>query len=100
MIIIQKMMLTTLSVRVIDLTITIEMPKATAAPSTTSWPGFERSDAGAHDDQDADQAEHDRGQSCGRFSLSPRKATASIAVQIGVVNSIEISTASGIRVSA
>ena len=31
---------------------------------------------------------------------SPRKATARIAVQIGMVNSIEMTCASGIRVSA
>ena len=60
MISIQKMMRTTLSLRVSDFTMTTEMPKATAAPSTTKMAGLGRAYAGAHDDDNADQPEHDR----------------------------------------
>ena len=99
MISIQKMMRTTLSVRVSDFTMTSEMPKANAAPSTTRCPGSILSRPGPNDDDDADQAERDRGDPRARQPF-PRNATASIAVQIGVVNSIEISSPSGISVSA
>ena len=92
MISIQKMMRTTLSVRVSDFTMTSEMPKASAAPSTTRWPGSILSSPGR-----TMMTMPTRPSAIaairGRVSLSPRKADASSAVQIGVVNSIEISSA-------
>ena len=99
MISIQKMMRTTLSVRVSDFTITSEMPKANAAPSTTRCPGSILSRPG-RTMMTMPTSPSAIAAIRGRVSLSPRNATARIAVQIGVVNSIEISSPSGISVSA
>ena len=93
------MMRIVLSVRVSDLTMTMEMPKHTAAPSTIKWPGLTEPALGltmtitpiSPSTMEAMRA---------LVIRSPRKDTARIAVQMGVVNSTEISTASGMSVSA
>ena len=99
MISIQKMMRTTLSVRVSDFTITIEMPKASAASSTTRCPVSIVSSPG-RTMMTMPTRPSAIAVTRGRVNFSPRKVTASSAVQIGVVNSMEISSASGISVSA
>ena len=99
MISIQKMIRTTLSVRVSDFTMTTDMPKATAPASMMTCPGSIWSVPGRT--ITATPTIPSRMAAIfGQFRRSPRKMTARIAVQIGVVNSIEISWASGMRVRA
>ena len=62
MISIQKMIRTTLSVRVSDFVTTSDMPKNSAAAEHDQMSLFHRAHAGADDDDDPDQAEHDRGE--------------------------------------
>ena len=96
---IQKMIETTLSVAVSDLTRMIEIAKPTAAASAMSWPGSTCSRPGR-----TMTATPTRPSATATMraapSRSPRKATASSAVQIGIVNSIATTCAIGIIVSA
>ena len=85
--------------RVSDLTSTTDTAKPTAAASATPWPGFSPVAAGrtitatpARPSATASTFQ--------RFIRSPRKATASAADQIGIVNSSATTWARGISVSA
>ena len=99
MISIQKMMATTLSVRVSDFTITTDMPKQTAPASMIRWPGSTAVTPGRTMTSTPTRPSMIAA-ILRALMRSPRKSTASSAPQIGVVNSIEISCASGIMVSA
>lgn len=76
-----------------------EVAKPTAAASAMSWPALIAPEKGR-----TMMATPTRPSITARFfqrpMRSPRKATARIAVQIGMVNSMEITWAIGMRVSA
>jgi hypothetical protein len=97
--IIQNMITTTLSVRVSAFTKITEVAKPSAAQSAISWPGLIVPLNGR-----TMMATPTKPRTTARFfhrpMRSPRKTTAKIAVQIGMVNSIEITCAIGMSVSA
>ena len=99
MAIIQNRIATTRSVRVSALTMITEVAKPTAAASAMSWPAFTSPPNGR-----TMIATPTSPITTARFfhrpMRPPRKVTAKIAVQIGMVNSMAMTWAIGISVSA
>ena len=96
---IQKPITTALSLRVSDFTKVSETAKPSAAPKATTCPRFSPSALG-RTIRPTPSRPSTTASTFHAFMRSARKAAASSAVQIGIVNSIATTWPSGINVSA